>query len=294
MVVGRTRLGCARPAFLASFRALGSRYSRWPMRGLFMERGPYLRFDPSLERPRPDEAQAEATILASIENTSRASQAKHGHGIRQQHAKGHGFVRGELQVYDDLPRRLRQGLFATPGRYPVIVRYSTAFGDLRSDRIRAPRGFAIKILGLHGRKALADDKSANQDFLLVNHKNYIADAQSLFVRAEADRDRAEDSAISFLRGFGVAARLAQLTLGFDRAAAAAAARLRRRRRRHRRRDLLFRGRAALRRICRAAAGARRSPRQALARRGQPAHDADDALRRRVTAILSRARRRNMR
>jgi hypothetical protein len=141
-----------------------------------MLRPTYLPFDPSIERPRPDEEKTIRAIVASIERTSETSAKAHRHGIRQQHAKGHGFVRGELLIYADLPRHLRQGLFAVPRSYPVIVRFSTALGDIRSDRIRIPRGMAVKVLGVSGLKSLADDNSTNQDFLLVNHKSYFADA----------------------------------------------------------------------------------------------------------------------
>ena len=137
-----------------------------------MPRDGYLLYEGAIEQPRSDEAETIKTIVASIERTSRSSS---GHGIRQQHAKSHGFLRGELIVYD-LPHHLRQGMFATPRTYPIIVRLSTAFGEIRSDRVRRPRGMAIKVLGVSGPKALTDDKSSNQDFLLVNHKSYFSDA----------------------------------------------------------------------------------------------------------------------
>ena len=44
--------------------------------------------------------------------------------------------------------------FSAPGTYPIIVRLSTAYGDIRSDRIRVPRGMAIKVLGVSGRRTL--------------------------------------------------------------------------------------------------------------------------------------------
>jgi hypothetical protein len=136
----------------------------------------YLRYEPSVEQPQPDEAQAIKAIVASIRRTNESSFAKHHRGIRQQHAKGQGYLRGELRVYDNLPDHLRQGMFASPGTYPIIVRLSTAYGDIRSDRIRVPRGMAIKVLGVSGSRALSGDTSTNQDFLLVNHKSYFADA----------------------------------------------------------------------------------------------------------------------
>jgi hypothetical protein len=141
-----------------------------------MPRDGYLRYEPSIEQPRPDEAKTIETIVASIERTNVSSLAKHHRAIRQQHAKGQGFLRGELTVYDDLPNHLRQGMFATPRTYPIIVRLSTALGDIRSDRIRLPRGMAIKVIGVSGPKALPADNSANQDILLVNHKSYFSDA----------------------------------------------------------------------------------------------------------------------
>jgi len=141
-----------------------------------MPRNGYLLYDASVEQIPPGEDQTIRAIVESIARTSDASLVKHHHGIRQQHAKGQGFLKGELTVYDNLPDHLRQGMFAAARTYPIIVRLSTAFGDIRGDRIRVPRGMAIKVLGVDGAKALPEDASANQDFLLVNHKNYIASA----------------------------------------------------------------------------------------------------------------------
>jgi len=165
----------------------------------------YLRYDPSIEQPRPGEDEVISKIVASIERTSMVSVEREGHGIRQQHARGVGYLRGELTVNDDLPDHLRQGLFARPGRYPLIVRYSTAFA--RGDRVRAPRGMAIKVLGVVGDKALPDDTSANQDFLLVNHVNYFSDAWA-YLKAQHNVELTQKWPDFVFRGANVAARLA--------------------------------------------------------------------------------------
>jgi hypothetical protein len=136
----------------------------------------YLLYDDSVEQIPPEEKHTIQTILDSIGRTNLSSFKKHHHGIRQQHAKAQGFLKGELTVYGDLPEHLRQGMFAAPRSYPIIVRLSTALGDIRSDHIRVPRGMAIKVLGVDGTKALRDDTSASQDFLLVNHKTYFSNA----------------------------------------------------------------------------------------------------------------------
>ncbi|CCE10328.1 conserved hypothetical protein [Bradyrhizobium sp. STM 3843] len=166
----------------------------------------YLRYDPSIERPQPDEAAIIETIVASIGRTSVASFNTYHHGIRQQHAKGAGYLRGELTVRDGLPDHLRQGLFATASRYPIIVRLSTALGAIKSDRICAPRGMAIKVLGVSGPKALVDDNSANQDFLLVNHPSYVSDAKA-YLSLQRDVERSLNTPDVVLRGLGIGARV---------------------------------------------------------------------------------------
>ncbi|MEK9278043.1 catalase family protein [Bradyrhizobium sp. ISRA442] len=152
-----------------------------------MSAAQYLRYDPSVEQVRPDEAEAVAAIVASIKRTSDFTSSKDGHRTRQQHAKGVGFLRGELIVYDDLPDHLRQGLFEKAGTYPIIVRLSTAFN--KSDRVRSPRGFAIKVLGVSGPRALDDDHSTNQDILLVNHASYFADTKAYLDGAQRNFER---------------------------------------------------------------------------------------------------------
>ncbi len=143
-----------------------------------MQRAGYLLYDSSVEKMAPEEHETSKAIADSIERTNASSFAARHHAIRQQHAKGQGYLKGDLTIYDDLPNHLRQGMFATARSYPIIIRLSTAFGDIRSDRIRVPRGMAIKVLGVDGTKALPEDNSANQDLLLVNHKNYFSDAAS--------------------------------------------------------------------------------------------------------------------
>jgi hypothetical protein len=136
----------------------------------------YLLYERSVEQIQPGERETIQAIVDSIRKTNKSSFAKWQRGIRQQHAKAHGFLKGELTVYDDLPEHLRQGMFAQARSYPIIVRLSSALGDIRSDRVRVARGFAIKVLGVDGARLRPEDNSANQDLLLVNHKNYFADA----------------------------------------------------------------------------------------------------------------------
>ena len=129
----------------------------------------YLAYSDSIEQLQPDEEALVQNILASMLRVNRSVSDRHRHGLRDAHAKSHGILKGELVVASGLPAHLSQGLFAAPGSYPVIVRLSTAPGDLQSDRVPVPRGMAIKVLGVDGPKLLPEDDSRNQDFLLVNH-----------------------------------------------------------------------------------------------------------------------------
>jgi len=128
----------------------------------------YLRYTDFIERIQPDEGELTEQIVASMGRVNRKIFDKHRHAVRDAHAKSHGILKGELEVYPNMSQHLCQGIFATPKRYPVIVRLSTAPGDLQSDSIPSLYGMAIKVLGVIGNKVLSEDTDKNQDFLLVN------------------------------------------------------------------------------------------------------------------------------
>ena len=149
----------------------------------------YIRYDASVEAIQPDEAAISAEILASIGRVMQHVFNLRQHAVRQAHAKSQGVLKGELAVYPDLPAHLRQGLFAEPKTYDVIVRLSSAPGDIQSDRAPSNSGMAIKVLGVEGPKADAADASRNQDFLLVNNPVYFGDVGGL-LEAAADPRKA--------------------------------------------------------------------------------------------------------
>lgn len=129
----------------------------------------YVPYRPDLEQPFPGEDELTRQVVAAMQHANEQVASKHRHGLRDAHAKSHGVLAGELRVRPDLPEHLRQGLFAESRTYPVIVRLSTAPGDLRSDQVPVQRGFAIKVIGVSGDRAI-DDGFVTQDFLLVNHQ----------------------------------------------------------------------------------------------------------------------------
>ena len=155
----------------------------------------YVRYRTDLEQPFPDEEELTRQVVQAMLHANQQVAAKHRHGLRDAHAKSHGVLAGELRVQQNLPEHLAQGVFAAPRVYPVIVRFSTAPGDLRSDQVPVQRGIAIKVIGVDGPRAL-DDGFTTQDFLLVNHPTLpfgtigaYAELQNLLEKQPRQSDR---------------------------------------------------------------------------------------------------------
>jgi hypothetical protein len=97
-----------------------------------------------------------------------AARAKGGSVDRGLHAKPVAGLAAELNVSADLPDHARHGLFATPKRYEAYVRLSNGGGHRGPDSKSDVRGFAIKVLGVPGKKIIEGMEDAKtQDFLLI-------------------------------------------------------------------------------------------------------------------------------
>ncbi|MEZ0485008.1 catalase family protein [Fibrella aquatica] len=127
-----------------------------------------LPYSPSYEQPAPDEAETIQEIIDTMAEIQQKTYKSQGHAIRSVHAKSHALLKGELQVYDNLPPYLAQGLFAKPGTYPIIARISTQPGDVLPDSVSTPRGISFKVSGVEGEHLPGSDEQDTQDFILVN------------------------------------------------------------------------------------------------------------------------------
>src|SRR5580704_10781736 len=127
-----------------------------------------VRFSPSVERPDADEDKTTQALIATMRYINEKTFADGGHALRSVHAKTHGIVQGYLEVDTDLPDDLAQGLFAKPGRYPVVMRFSTIPGDIVDDSVSTPRGLAIKVIGVKGERLEGSEGDVTQDFVLIN------------------------------------------------------------------------------------------------------------------------------
>ncbi|ARO15998.1 hypothetical protein BVG79_p1000196 (plasmid) [Ketogulonicigenium robustum] len=120
------------------------------------------------ETPFPDEDRITAEIVAHMAANQRAAAERHRHAHRDAHAKSHAVLKGHLSVLPGLAPAFAQGIFGTQRDYDILARISAAPGDIHSDDVAAPQGFALKILGVDGDRLLPDIGGANQDILMVN------------------------------------------------------------------------------------------------------------------------------
>lgn len=128
----------------------------------------FVRYSPGIEVKQPDEDELIGKIIENMSGTSKSHFDKHRHAVRGVHAKIHGTVIGHLEIYNNLPEYLAQGIFAKPTRYPVVIRFSSSPPDLLDDRLPVPHGMAIKAIGVPGKKILpGQENEATQDLVLI-------------------------------------------------------------------------------------------------------------------------------
>jgi Catalase len=140
-----------------------------------------IRFSPSVERLDPDEAATIKGLIATMRYVNEKTFADGRHAIRSVHAKTQGILEGYLEVDAGLPIELAQGLFAKPGRYPVVMRFSTVPGDILDDSVSTPRGLAVKIIGVEGERLSGSEGDVTQDFVLVNGPAFGAPTPKKFL-----------------------------------------------------------------------------------------------------------------
>ena len=78
-----------------------------------------LFYQPNFEVPEEEEAQTREALATSLRGISESTFENSGHATRSVHAKSHGLLIGEMQVLDNLPPYLAQGIFAKATSYPV-------------------------------------------------------------------------------------------------------------------------------------------------------------------------------
>ena len=109
-------------------------------------------------------------FASEIVAIQRARAAKGGAVARALHLKPHIGAVGELVV--EAPESARAGVFANPGqRWPVYARFSNGSSAHQPDKAPDVRGFALKLVGVPGKKIIAGlEQEATQDFLFIDQQ----------------------------------------------------------------------------------------------------------------------------
>ena len=127
------------------------------------------------ERVLPGEAEVIEHLVAETMHRMRIQYPPGAEMKRDAHPKTHGLVKARFEVLDGLPSEYRHGLFAKPGSYDALVRFSASGTEVVSDTVKQAHGMAIKVLGVPGAKVLEDERDATtQDFVMINYPTFLS------------------------------------------------------------------------------------------------------------------------
>jgi hypothetical protein len=138
-------------------------------------------YSDDLEHPEHDEAQTDRELRDVLRRIMETTSRDYGHSVRSVHAKSHALLQGTLTVPAQLDPIYAQGIFSSPGTYPLVMRLSTIPGDVLDDAISVPRGLGLKVLNVPGDRLPGSEGAATQDFLMVNGPAFAAPKASKFL-----------------------------------------------------------------------------------------------------------------
>ncbi len=140
-----------------------------------------IHYSPALEVPEDGEAETLAGLMEALRGIADTTFKDSGHAIRSVHAKSHGLLRAELRVAEGLPPLLAHGIFAQPGSWPVLMRFSSTPGDILDDSVSTPRGLAVKVVGVQGERLPGSEGAVTQDFVLINGDTFATPGPKKFL-----------------------------------------------------------------------------------------------------------------
>ncbi len=170
-----------------------------------------VRYRPDLEQPAPDEAETIQSLCDSLRKIAQTTWDDTGHAWRSVHAKGHGLLTARV-IVPDLPPELAQGMFAEPGEYDAVMRFSTNPGDVLDDTVSTPRGLALKILGVPGARLPGAEGESTQNFVMVNAPAFIAPDPQAFAKSLKMLAATTDTPQIWKKGFSAVMRGAEHVL----------------------------------------------------------------------------------
>jgi len=136
----------------------------------------FLRYSPYLVQVPADFDRNMDLVLQGIDRyipgtpSSEPRGKPEGRAVRATHAKSYGVAKAEVEVLGNLPPEYAQGIYAKPGRYGALARFSNGSPHLGMDTM-LPRamGLSVKIFGIEGPKLLEDEANSRTfDYSNIN------------------------------------------------------------------------------------------------------------------------------
>lgn len=104
---------------------------------------------------------------------------KSGNTKRDAHPKCLGLLKAKFIVNTNLPKALKVGIFKESRVFPALIRISNSSPKIKGDNKKDVRGFAIKLIGVDGKK-FTEYEDSTQDFLLISTKTMPLGTVKLF------------------------------------------------------------------------------------------------------------------
>jgi hypothetical protein len=173
-------------------------------------------FVPSVAPASPAQSDADEQakfegFASEIKDWQTEDKAKNGGFVcRGLHAKLHAGLAAEFHVLPGLPEYARHGVFSSSKVFPALVRFSNGDSVAHADKTQEPRGIAIKLVGVPGRKLLPGlENEVTQDFLATSHSvtSAVRDVDQFMKFIRVKRDGLKPGPLIRALGFGEACRI---------------------------------------------------------------------------------------
>lgn len=151
------------------------------MNQLSFPTAPPLLYDPDYEVLEKSKAEANTRLQETLLKISKSKFKDSGHAAPIAPAENHGLLRAKVEILDGLPSLLVQGIFAKPGTYPAVMRFSSLSGEFLNENASLPRGLDIKLLGVKADRFEENEGTLFHDVVLMSGPAFMTSAADNFV-----------------------------------------------------------------------------------------------------------------
>jgi hypothetical protein len=140
-----------------------------------------LEYKPAYEVLEDNQVRKGDRLQDTLRKISETTYRQTTYSARSVHAQSHGLIYAEMEIYENLPENFAQGMFATPKKLPLVMRFSTVPGDILNDKVCTPRSLGIKIIGVEGERLSGSEDAITQNFLFVNGSSFLSSSVQQFL-----------------------------------------------------------------------------------------------------------------